>query len=97
MSSNHTDPLSSQTSHSTIVGDPPENETDAEAVLDALRRIAPDQFIKGYETTKWEIWAYYGYHIRSIGLIVAVFAPMAMQNLISGATNEAGTVPFLVR
>ena len=30
--------------------------------------VAPDQFDPKYETTKWEIWAYYSYYIGNNGM-----------------------------
>ncbi len=74
-----------------------EYDVDPEAAASTPPRIAPDQFIKGYETTKWEIWAYYGYYVGNTGLTLAIFAPMAMQNLMSLAAGENGMLPFLGR
>ena len=64
---------------------------------DVDQQVAPDQFIQGYETTKWEIWSYYGYYVGDTGLTLAIFAPMAMQNLLSLAAGEDGVLPFMGR
>ena len=58
------------------------------------RRIAPDQFIRGYETSKWEIWSYYAYYIGNTGLGLYTFAPTAFQNLLSQAAGDAGVLHF---
>ena len=56
--------------------------------------VAPDQFEVQYETTKWEIWAYYLYYIGDNGLTLFNFAPTAFQNLLSEAAGDAGTLRF---
>lgn len=74
-----------------------DGDGDAEAALEMRQRVAPDQFADGYETSKWENWAYYGYYVGNTGLTLAIFAPMAMQNLVSLAAGEEGVLPFLRR
>ena len=56
--------------------------------------VAPDQFDPKYETSKWEIWAYYSYYIGNNGLTLFNFAPTAFQNLLSEAAGDAGTLQF---
>ena len=46
------------------------------------RPVAPDQFDEKYETSKYEIWAYYSYYIGNNGLTLFNFAPTAAQNLV---------------
>ncbi|KAL2049363.1 hypothetical protein ABVK25_010373 [Lepraria finkii] len=56
--------------------------------------VAPDQFDPKYETSKWEIWAYYSYYIGNNGLTLFNFAPTAFQNLLSEAAGDSGTLQF---
>ena len=56
--------------------------------------IAPDQFDATYETSKWEIWAYYSYYIGNNGLTLFNFAPTAFQNLLSQAADNSGVIHF---
>ena len=56
--------------------------------------VAPDQFDPHYETSRWEIWAYYSYYIGNNGLALFNFAPTAFQNLLSQAAGDAGTLQF---
>ena len=56
--------------------------------------IAPDQFDPKYETSKWEIWAYYSYYIGNNGLTLFNFAPTAFQNLLSQAAGDSGVIEF---
>ena len=56
--------------------------------------VAPDQFDPNYETSRWEIWAYYSYYIGNNGLTLFNFAPTAFQNLLSQAAGDAGTLQF---
>ena len=72
-------------------------DAESEAAFGARQSIAPDQFVEGFETTKWEVWAYYGYYVGNTGLTLTIFAPMAMQNLVSLAAGEKGTLRFLGR
>ena len=58
------------------------------------RPIAPDQFDPKYETTRWEIIAYYMYYIGNNGLTLFNFAPTAFQNLLSEAAGDAGIIRF---
>ena len=57
--------------------------------------IAPDQFDPQYETSKWEIWAYYAYYIGNNGLTLFNFAPTAFQNLLYQAAGDSETLLFL--
>ena len=56
--------------------------------------VAPDQFDPQYETSSWEIWAYYSYYIGNNGLTLFNFAPTAFQNLLSQAAGDAGALRF---
>ena len=56
--------------------------------------IAPDQFVDGYEATKWEIWAFYSYFTGNSGLGLFTFAPTALQSLLSQAVDDTGLLPF---
>ena len=56
--------------------------------------VAPDQFDPAYETTRWEIWAYYSYYIGNNGLTLFNFAPTAFQNLLSEAAGDSGYLHF---
>lgn len=58
------------------------------------RSVAPDQFDPKYETTPWEIRAYYLYYIGNNGLTLFNFAPTAFQNLLSEAAGDGGTLRF---
>jgi hypothetical protein len=57
--------------------------------------VAPDQFDPKYETTRWEIWAYYSYYIGDNGLTLFNFAPTAFQNLLYQAAGNSPTLLFL--
>ena len=58
------------------------------------RSVAPDQFLDGYEATKWEIWAFYSYFTGNSGLGLFTFAPTALQSLMSQAVGDSGLLPF---
>lgn len=62
-----------------------------------VRPVAPDQFDPKYETTRWEIWAYYAYYIGNNGLTLFNFAPTAFQNLLSQAAGDNTMLPFAGR
>ncbi|CAF9918060.1 MAG: hypothetical protein ALECFALPRED_000512 [Alectoria fallacina] len=79
---------------------PPDNDKDLDGLVeprDAEQPVAPDQFIDGYETTKWELWAYYIYYIGNTGLGLYQFAPTAFQNLLSQAAGDTGLLHFAGR
>ena len=59
--------------------------------------VAPDQFLEGYETSKWEIWSYYVFYIGDNGMGLFQFAPAAFQNLLSQKAGAAGVLPFAGR
>jgi len=61
------------------------------------RPVAPDQFEPRYQTSKWEIWSYYGYNIGNNGLTLFNFAPTAFQNLLYQASGESGVLHFAGR
>ncbi|KAK3113140.1 hypothetical protein LTR53_009849 [Teratosphaeriaceae sp. CCFEE 6253] len=52
--------------------------------------VAPDQFDERYETTRWEIWAYYSYYIGNNGLTLFNFGPTAAQNLLYQQAEAVG-------
>lgn len=56
--------------------------------------VAPDQHDPKYETTRWEIWAYYAYYVGNNGLSLFNFAPTAYQNLLDEAAGESGKLMF---
>ena len=62
--------------------------------LEEERPVAPDQFDIRYETTRWEIWAYYAYYIGNNGLTLFNFAPTAFQNLLYEAAGDSGVLRF---
>ena len=101
LSSNQPSLPSTQTSHSSLAdrrrADADGFDVDPEAAVEARQRVAPDQFVEGYETSKWEIRAYYGYYVGNTGLTLAIFASMAMQNLVSLAAGKKSMLPFLGR
>jgi hypothetical protein len=72
-------------------------ELEAISTPDDVHPIAPDQFDPRYETTKWEIWAYYAYYIGNNGLTLFNFAPTAFQNLLYEQAGNTGLVHFLGR
>lgn len=64
---------------------------------DDERPVAPDQFDPKYETSKWEIWAYYAYYIGNNGLTLFNFAPTAFQNLLYEAAGDSEVLHFAGR
>lgn len=71
-------------------------ESDANLV-DSQQPVAPDQFDLRYETSEYEIWAYYAYFMGNTGLTLFNFAPTAFQNLVSQAAGKAGVLHFAGR
>ena len=67
---------------------------DGDVIDDGDHPIAPDQFDPKYETTKWEIWAYYAYYIGDNGLTLFNFAPTAYQNLLYQAAGDSEILNF---
>lgn len=61
------------------------------------RPVAPDQFDSRFQTSRWEIWAYYAYNIGNNGLTLFNFAPTAFQNLLYQASGESGVLHFAGR
>jgi hypothetical protein len=61
------------------------------------RPTAPDQFNPAYQTTRWEIWAYYAYYVGNNGLTLFNFAPTAFQNLLYQAAGDSEILNFLGR
>ena len=57
--------------------------------------IAPDQFDPKFETSRFEIWAYYAYYIGDNGLTLFNFAPTAFQNLLYQAAGDSTTLLFM--
>lgn len=85
-------PVMSPTNSEPFIGSP-HSPGGAESLLDG-QSVAPDQFIEGFETSRWEIWAYYTYYIGNTGLALFQFAPTAFQNLLSQAAGESGLMRF---
>lgn len=54
----------------------------AEGAIIEEHPIAPDQFDERFETSRYEIWAWYAYYIGNNGLTLFNFAPTAAQNLL---------------
>ncbi|KAK4966087.1 hypothetical protein LTR66_012045 [Elasticomyces elasticus] len=67
------------------------------SLIEEERPIAPDQFDDRFETSKWEIWAYYAYYIGNNGLTLFNFAPTAFQNLLYQAAGDASILHFAGR
>ena len=63
--------------------------------FDEEHPIAPDQFDPKYETTKWEIWAYYAYYVGNNGLSLFNFAPTSFQDLLYEAAGDSERLQFL--
>lgn len=61
------------------------------------RPVAPDQFIEGFETSRWEIWSYYAYIAGNNGMGPFQFAASAFQNLLAQAAGTGGVLPFAGR
>lgn len=59
--------------------------------------VAPDQFDERYETSRWEIWAYYCYYVGDNGLTLFNFGPTAFQNLMYLAAGDSETLFFMGR
>ncbi|KAL6718491.1 hypothetical protein ACLMJK_004582 [Lecanora helva] len=74
--------------------DPQKGALERSSQTSSEQPVAPDQFDPQYETSKWEIWAYYAYYIGNNGLTLFNFAPTAFQNLLSEAAGDDGTLPF---
>lgn len=69
-------------------------QDDETHIPDEQHPVAPDQFDPKYETTPWEIWAYYLYYVGNNGLTLFNFAPTAFQNLLFQAAGDSGTLRF---
>lgn len=67
-------------------------ETKDGVIEEEERPLAPDQFDERYETSKWEIWAYYSYYIGNNGLTLFNFAPTAAQNLLYQQAEAVGGI-----
>ncbi|KAJ9603736.1 hypothetical protein H2200_011922 [Cladophialophora chaetospira] len=63
--------------------------------FDEEHPVAPDQFDPKYETTKWEIWAYYAYYVGNNGLTLFNFAPTSFQDLLYEAAGDSERLQFL--
>ncbi|MCJ1256585.1 hypothetical protein MMC24_004409 [Lignoscripta atroalba] len=77
--------------------DPQKGGIETLPVLKDERPVAPDQFDPRYETSRWEIWAYYSYYIGNNGLTLFNFAPTAFQNLMYQAAGDAEILRFAGR
>ena len=49
-------------------------EAGKDGMVEEERPIAPDQFDEKYETSKWEIWAYYSYYIGNNGMLYTIYS-----------------------
>ena len=78
----------------TVTNDAIKEDSDVEGSLGEDRPVAPDQFDPRYETSKWEIWAYYSYYIGNNGLTLFNFAPTAFQNLLYQAAGDSEVLHF---
>ncbi|KIW69107.1 hypothetical protein PV04_05002 [Phialophora macrospora] len=63
--------------------------------FDEEHPVAPDQFDPKYETSKWEVWAYYAYYIGNNGLTLFNFAPTSFQDLLYEAAGDSERLQFL--
>ena len=77
--------------------DPKKGGIEASSLAEAERPVAPDQFDPRFETSKWEIWAYYAYYIGNNGLTLFNFAPTAFQNLLYQAAGDSEILHFAGR
>lgn len=80
-----------------IAEDKRKGSIDADSFREEDRPVAPDQFDPRYETSKWEIWAYYAYYIGNNGLTLFNFAPTAFQNLLYEAAGDSEVLRFAGR
>lgn len=74
--------------------DPKKGDIERDSSTKGEQLVAPDQFDPRYETSKWEIWAYYAYYIGNNGLTLFNFAPTAFQNLLNEAAGDARTLRY---
>ena len=77
--------------------DPLKGGIEIDGVPEEEHPVAPDQFDPKYETSKWEIWAYYAYYIGNNGLTLFNFAPTAFQNLLYEAAGDSEILHFAGR
>ena len=92
MTSNNSSPTVAPVAHGPI-----KDYVDGESNPDDERPVAPDQFDSRYETSRWEIWAYYAYYIGNNGLSLFNFAPTAFQNLLYEAAGDSEILNFAGR
>ena len=93
------DPLDTTSHRPSIAKETGQGDLEKEAypsspVISNEQPVAPDQFDPNYETSRWEIWAYYSYYIGNNGLTLFNFAPTAFQNLLSQAADNNGNILF---
>lgn len=77
--------------------DPKKGGIEAGSLPEEERPVAPDQFDPHYETSRWEIWAYYAYYIGNNGLTLFNFAPTAFQNILYQAAGDSEMLHFAGR
>ena len=77
--------------------DPQKGDIEVSSLPGEDRPVAPDQFDPQYETSKWEIWAYYAYYIGNNGLTLFNFAPTAFQNLLYQEAGDSEILHFAGR
>ena len=82
--------------------DPPPGPTRQSISDDRIdvARIAPDQFDPRYETSRWEVWAYYSYYVGNNGLSlfnfgtsISIYAEPSTRSLAD--TNLCFPVPVI--
>lgn len=83
-------PLAAAPAVDPIKGDAIEKDGEGNIIETDDHPIAPDQFDERYQTTKYEIWAYYSYYIGNNGLTLFNFAPTAAQNLVYQQAEAVG-------
>lgn len=82
------------------VAEPLENEATGSKGSDGLSTNLNDfvDLDEKTQTSRWEIWAYYGYYVGNNGLSLFNFAPTQSQNLLSQAADPVtSTLRFLGR
>lgn len=80
-----------------LAEDPTKGGIEVDGVAMDEHPVAPDQFNPKYETSKWEIWAYYAYYVGNNGLTLFNFAPTAFQNLLYQAAGDSEILHFAGR
>ncbi|KAI9828942.1 MAG: hypothetical protein M1819_006441 [Sarea resinae] len=77
-----------------LAEDPKKGGIEATDSLEEEQPVAPDQFDERYQTSRFELWAWYAYYIGNNGLTLFNFAPTAFQNLLSQAAGDSGLLRY---